>query len=149
MAFGRTGMIATIGRSRGVRFLTVGVLSVAVDTGSLYVLHGVLKVWLPVATALAYLVAFVVNFGLNRLWVFADNGQLFGQLWRYLLLVAVNLGATVLLVSGLAATGLPYLVAKLCTAAGLAVVNFFVSRRWIFPAGTRAGDRAEAGTLVV
>src|SRR5262245_8808335 len=121
----------TIGGS-AVRFLVVGVLSVAVDAGALYVLHGVLHVWLPVATALAFLVAFVVNFGLNRVWAFKTAGNVGRQLRRYLSLVLINLVLTVILVQGLTWLGLPYLVAKGVTSALLAIANYIVSRKWIF-----------------
>lgn len=124
--------IASLTRRSSVRFLIVGGLSVATDTGALFVFHGVLGIWLPVATVLAFAVAFVVNFGLNRAWAFGATGGMGGQVWRYLALVMVNLAATVLLVQGLTSAGLPYLVAKVITAAGLAVVNYLVSKKWIF-----------------
>lgn len=115
-----------------LRFLIVGGLSLAADAGSLFVLHGVLGVWLAPATALAYGIAFFVNFGLNRAWVFGSNGSVAGQLPRYLALVAVNLGVTVVAVQSLTWLGLPYLYAKLLTAAVLAVANYFASQKWIF-----------------
>ena len=119
-------------RSSAVRFLIAGVLSFVADAGLLYVLHGLLHVWLPLATALAFAGAFVVNFGLNRVWAFQAGGAVGRQLFRYVCLVVANLFATVALVSGLAALGLPYLVAKACATALLAVVNYVVSRKWIF-----------------
>lgn len=115
-----------------VRFVVVGVLSLIADVGSLYVLHGLLYVWLPVATATAYGIAFIVNFGLNRIWVFRAPGAVGRQLQRYGALVAVNLAVTVFTVQVLTWSGMPYLYAKLLIAFVLAVVNFFVSRRWIF-----------------
>jgi putative flippase GtrA len=126
------GVARTLVSHSGVRFLVVGGLSLATDTGALFVLHGVLKIWLPVATALAYAVAFVVNFGLNRTWAFGADGALGRQLWRYLALVAVNLVLTVGIVQGLVWAGLGYLVAKVATALVLAVANYLVSRKWIF-----------------
>ena len=131
MPLGRTTAML---RRRAVRFVIVGVLSLAADTGALFVLHGVARIWLPLATGLAYVLAFGVNFGLNRAWVFDNSASLAPQLGKYLLLVLANLGSTVILVPTLAAAGLPYLIAKLITAAGLAVINFFISRHWIFPA---------------
>jgi putative flippase GtrA len=134
VATGLAQSISSIGRHSGVRFVIVGGLSFLADAGSLFVLHGVAKVWLPLATALAYCVAFVVNFGLNRQWVFATgaNGRIPRQVHRYLYLVAGNLVLTVIWVPALTFFGLPYLIAKLVTAAVLAIINYFVSRRWIF-----------------
>ncbi|MFC4109049.1 GtrA family protein [Micromonospora zhanjiangensis] len=124
--------IASLTRRSSVRFLIVGGLSVATDTGALFVFHGVLGLWLPVATVLAFATAFVVNFGLNRVWAFGATGAVGGQVWRYLALVLVNLVATVLLVQGLTWAGLPYLVAKVVTAGALAAMNYVVSKKWIF-----------------
>jgi putative flippase GtrA len=118
--------------SSALRFLVVGGLSFVTDAGALYLLHGVLRVWLPAATALAFGCAFVVNFGLNRIWAFRAGGAVARQLRRYLALVLANLLLTVALVPGLAWLGLPYLVAKVCTTAMLTVVNYAVSRRWVF-----------------
>ncbi|MHC8503383.1 GtrA family protein [Pseudonocardia bannensis] len=104
----------------------------AIDAGSLFVLHGVLGLWLPLATAMAFLIAFGVNFGLNRIWTFQATGAAGMHLLRYVSLVAANLGMTVVLVQGLTWLGLPYLISKLCTTAVLAVVNYVVSKKWVF-----------------
>jgi putative flippase GtrA len=125
-------VLTRAGRSSALRFLITGVLSFIADAGLLFVFHGLLHIWLPVATALAFAGAFVVNFGLNRIWAFQADGPVGRQLFRYLLLVVANLFATVALVSGLAGLGLPYLVAKAGATGVLAVVNYLVSRKWIF-----------------
>jgi putative flippase GtrA len=132
MVTGLRASMTRIGEHSGVRFLVVGGLSVAVDVGSLYVLHGVLQVWLPVATATAYLVSFGVNFTLNRIWTFGSTGTPHGQLLRYGGLFTMNLGLTVVLVQFLSTLGMPYLLSKVCTTAVLSTMNYFVSRRWIF-----------------
>ena len=89
------------GNHSAVRFLVVGGLSLVVDTGSLIVFHGWLGIWLPLATTMAFGVAFVVNFGLNRLWAFGSGGHMGRQLTRYGYLVIANLCLTVVLVQGL------------------------------------------------
>jgi putative flippase GtrA len=119
-----------------LRFFTVGVLSLGTDAGALFILHGVLRIWLPVATATAYAIAFVVNFGLNKIWVFRAAGTLGRQLQRYVGLVVVNLVVTVCAVQLLTWLGMQYLFAKVFIALVLAVANFLVSRRWIFVAAT-------------
>ncbi|GAA0542009.1 hypothetical protein GCM10010172_24300 [Paractinoplanes ferrugineus] len=124
--------VLRITKSSGFRFLIVGGTSVVVDAGLLWILHGVLGMWLSPATALAFLAGFVVNFGLNRQWAFASTGRLRHQLAKYLALVAVNLLITVLLVKALTALGVMYLIAKVFTTAILSTVNYFISRRWIF-----------------
>jgi putative flippase GtrA len=124
--------VGKISRHSAVRFLIVGGLSVAIDTGTLFVLHGLLGVWLPLATAVSYLVSVGVNFALNRLWTFDAHGDARWHLLRYALLLGANLALTVVLVQVLTWMGLPYLVSKLCTTAVLAVSNYFISRRWVF-----------------
>lgn len=115
-----------------VRFVLVGGVSAAIDTGLLWLLHGVLGVWLPVATFAGVSTAFVVNFLLNRWWVFGSASPAGGQLVRYLMLAAVNWGLTVLGVSTLAAAGTNYLVARLSVLAVLTVLNFIGYRTWVF-----------------
>lgn len=130
---GRAALRVT--RSSGFRFVIVGGASVVVDAGLLWVLHGVLGMWLSPATALAFLAGFVVNFVLNRQWAFAaatSNSRLRHQFAKYLALVAANLLVTVLLVKALTTLGVMYLIAKVFTTAVLSTANYFISRKWIF-----------------
>jgi putative flippase GtrA len=124
-----------------VRFLAVGVASFLVDFGLLYVLHGRLHVVLWLAAALAFSLSMVVNFSLNRAFTFGSSGPLHAESARYLLLVLLSLGATVLLVTGFTRLGCPYLVSKALSTALLAVVNFFAYRHWVFDASLKT--RAE------
>ncbi|GIE35556.1 hypothetical protein Ait01nite_086010 [Actinoplanes italicus] len=124
--------VLRITRSSGFRFLVVGGTSVVVDAGLLWVLHGLVGMWLEPATALSFLAGLVVNFALNRQWSFASTGRMRSQAVRYAALVAVNLLVTVVLVKALTTLGVMYLIAKVFTTALLSVVNYFVSRKWIF-----------------
>ncbi|SBV26096.1 Putative flippase GtrA (transmembrane translocase of bactoprenol-linked glucose) [Micromonospora krabiensis] len=121
-----------LSRHSAVRFLVVGGLSVGVDTGSLFIYHGVLDIPIPVAAALSFLTSFWFNFALNRAWSFGSGGQMFPQVGRYLALVLANLCVNVALVSTLTWAGTPYLLAKVLTTACLSVINYLVSKRWIF-----------------
>ena len=124
--------VARVTGHSATRFLLVGGLSIGIDAGALYVLHGLAGIWLPVATATSYLISLAFNFAVNRAWTFEATGGAGRHLLRYLILVAANLLVTVVLVEGLTVMGLPYLASKLCTAALLAVVNYFVSRAWVY-----------------
>ncbi|MEV4755036.1 GtrA family protein [Micromonospora sp. NPDC049559] len=129
------GLVAAVRRLLGsgfVRFLLVGGLSAAVDTGLLWLLHGGFGVPVPVATLVGVVTSFVVNFLLNRGWVFAATGSTRGQLVRYLLLAALNWVLTVLSVSALVAVGVYYLVARLAVLVVLTVLNFVGYRVWVF-----------------
>ena len=48
-----------------MRFVVVGGTSFVLDAGSLFLLHGVLKLWLPLATVLAYAVSFIAPHSLT------------------------------------------------------------------------------------
>jgi putative flippase GtrA len=128
----RTGLVRALLAHSATRYLIIGGLSFAVDFGVLFVAHGMLGVALPVAAAAAFLTSFAVNFGLNRVWSFGSRAPVGRQLARYVTLVAVNTVLTVLLVSGLAAVGVQYLVAKAIVTACLVVLNYVAYRVWVF-----------------
>jgi putative flippase GtrA len=120
-----------------MRFVAVGVASFLVDFGLLYVFHGRLHVVLWLAAGLAFSASMVVNFFLNRIFTFGSSGRLHAESARYLCLVLLSLGATVLLVTGFTRLGCPYLVSKALSTTILAIVNFFVYRRWVFTAASQ------------
>jgi putative flippase GtrA len=124
--------VAAIAGHSIVRFAVVGGIGFGVDLGGLYLLHGMLLLWLPVATGLAYLVAFAISFVLSRQWVFPDAGAMRRQLVRYLWLVAAVLLLTILGVQALVWVTVPYLVAKVLTSGVVALVNYVASRWWVF-----------------
>jgi putative flippase GtrA len=140
----RSWSLARLSQHSAVRFLMVGGLTFTVDEAALYVFHGVARVWLPLATVLAFAIAFGVNFGLNRFWVFsgtavgraAGNGAAEGavgrQVGRYVVLVIFNLVVTFVCVPALTALGVFYLISKAVVAGVLAIINYVVSRTWIF-----------------
>jgi putative flippase GtrA len=114
------------------RFLIIGVLSFIIDAGTLFLTHGLLKMWLPLATTIAYAVAFTVNFGLNRVWAFGSTAAVTGQATRYIALTGVNYLITLLIVDGLAALGMSYLLAKVIATAVIAGINYVAYRNWVF-----------------
>jgi putative flippase GtrA len=119
------------------RYVIAGSLTFLVDIGSLKVLHGSLGVPLVPATALAFLVAFVVNFTASRHWTFARTGkarQTHQQLMRYLVLVGINLCSTIVIVAGFSAFGVNYLIAKVVAGCLNALGNYYAYRHWIFAA---------------
>jgi putative flippase GtrA len=92
------------------RYAAVGVLSVAIDVGSLTLLHSVL----------------------NHVWAFDADGLLGRRVLRYAVLVAINFSLTIAIVSGLSALGVFYLLAKAVSVSITAVVNFTGYRLWVF-----------------
>jgi putative flippase GtrA len=132
MARKLTESITSLARHSAVRFVVVGGISFGIDAATLYLLHGVLRLWLPSATVLAYTVAFGVNFGLNRVWAFGADGRMGRQLHRYLRLTVVNLVLTAIGVPGLTWLGLEYLLSKVVVGSVLALMNYVVLRMWVF-----------------
>lgn len=70
---------------------------------------------------------------LHRTWTFAaEDGRTSSQLTRYSILVAVNYGLTLALVSGLHHLAVPLMIAKALTVGALTVSNFVLYRAWVF-----------------
>jgi putative flippase GtrA len=129
------GLARTVGVLFGhsaFRFLVSGGAGAAVDAGMLYLLHGKAGVWLPLATFLSVATSYGVNFTLNRFWSFNSVARVGGQMARYLILAAGNWIFNVAMVTGLAALGLHYLVAKFITLAVAGALNYVSYRIWVF-----------------
>jgi putative flippase GtrA len=120
-----------------LKFLTVGVVSFAIDYGLLLILHDAFAVQLNVATTLAYLIGLVVNFTLNKMWTFsAPKGarQSTKQALQYGILVVFNLLATNIIVSMAEAGGVGPELSKPIATAAIMVLNYVVYQRIIFRA---------------
>jgi putative flippase GtrA len=119
-------------------FLAIGLTSAAIDGGVFLILHG-LGVPPAAASAAGFLSAFGVNYRGNRDLVFA-GGRATGALPRYVVLVMVNLALSTGGVWALVGGGLVPWAAKLTTMVVIAVMNFIVMRRWVFPARSHVPD---------
>ncbi len=103
------------------------------DVVTLVALRSGLGVPLAVATTIAYGVGLVSNFCLNRYVVFSSSQSVATSGVRYLTLVLLNYVMTVLIVTGGATAGIPYLVGKGIAVALTLVWNFLAYRHWVFP----------------
>jgi len=84
---------------------------------------------------LAFAVAFGFNFTVSRSWTFeaaGKEGKTHQQLFRYGVLVGVNLALTLVIVAGFAAIGVNFLIAKVVAGVINAVGNFLAYRHWVF-----------------
>jgi putative flippase GtrA len=115
-----------------VGYLVAGGLSLSLDIATLFVLHSVLSVPLVVATSAAYLVGLFSNYAINRYWVFSGHQSFGRSAFRYGLLVVFNYSATVVIVTGLTAAGLPYMVGKMIAVGGTLLWNFLAYKHWVF-----------------
>lgn len=118
-----------------LRYLVIGVTSFAIDFGTLYLLHGQVGWPLWIGTSAGFWLSFGFNFVANRFWTFQAHahGSL-GQIARYSILVLVNYGATVGLVTTFTWLGTGYLLAKTLSTASLTLTTFALYRSWVFRA---------------
>jgi putative flippase GtrA len=118
-----------------LRYLLNTGFAAAVDFGSLFVIHQLLKVDITIAVAISFSLAFVANFFGSKLWVFKTGDETErkkGSLPKFALLTGANLLIQTVGVTALVNLGLYYLLAK-CLLVGLMFfVNYFVSKKVIF-----------------
>ncbi len=119
-------------RSTLPRYAASGVASVAVDLSLLTVLHSVLGVGLVASTSLSFAASLLVNYSLNHVWAFDAGAVSWRRFFRYGVLVLINFGLTLVLVTGLTSLGVYYLVAKALAVGVGAVINFSGYRSWVF-----------------
>jgi putative flippase GtrA len=117
-----------------VRYLGVGLLSLLVDAGTLWLMYNVAHQPLWLATTAGFWLSFAVNFYANKYFTFSAPANGRGQLVRYAVLVAANYVCNLAVVTGLVALGAPAVVAKVIAVAVLSIVNFFAYRQWVFRA---------------
>lgn len=110
------GLVIYLYHHHIIRYLLVGGTTFIIDEGLLILLHGLFKLWLPAALLIAFSLAFIYNFSLNRWWAFSasENKTLRQHIIPYAALYAFNLMFTVVFVS-LASHVLNYAIAKALT----------------------------------
>ena len=116
-----------------VRYVIVGGLSFAVDFTVFITAYRFTGLGAAGSAALGYSSAFILNFGMNRSWVFvAMGGRVGRQFLRYLTLVGANLLITAIGVGTLVARGVDYRISRICVAAIVVLINFVIMRLWVF-----------------
>lgn len=130
---GTTAAAAPSTRGKVLRFLVVGGLSAVIDLGGLIALRELAGLPVPVATTIAFWTSLLVNFALNRAWSFgAGQHPAAAPFARYMVLVAANYTATLVIVTGGDAIGVPYALAKV-VAIGLGAIGTYLAYdRWVF-----------------
>jgi putative flippase GtrA len=115
-----------------LRFGATAVIVFLVDFALLYAFHSILELELRLSIVMAFMSAFAVNFSLNSFWVFQGDEFSGRSLIRFIQLVLFNLVVQAAFVPLLTNSELNYLVAKLIVVGVLFVVNFQISRRYVF-----------------
>lgn len=122
-------------RIRIVRYIVSGGTAAAVDLGLLFIFTELMRLHYLLSSTLAFLVAFVVSFSLQKLWTFEDAGteRVHAQAAVYFVItgtnVLVNLGLMYILVD---LVHLWYLLAQIITGAFIACYSFLLYRAFVF-----------------
>lgn len=124
-------------------FAVIGAFTFSVDLVLLAVLRHRTPLPLPAAVSIAYLVAFGLNFLLNRTLNFHSHAPIGAQVLRYVVVLAGDYLLTVGISTGLAHLGVPFAVARVAASFLVAVFTYSASRWWVF-ADRSAADRSTA-----
>ena len=120
---------------QAIKYGCVGVVVVAINMSILYSLTEFLHVYYIASALLAFCVAFIASFFLQKRVTFNDTSaeHAASKVVRYLSLQIANVGTnTFLLFIFVEYLKIWYILAELVIALGLAVVTFIISRRFIF-----------------
>lgn len=118
-----------------LRYLISGSTAAAVDIIFLALFTSVFHIWYLFSAILAFLIAFVVSFVLQKFWTFSDRStdRLKSQMAAYFLITATNLGVNTLLMYLFVDYGhLHYILAQIVTSALVACEGFFVYQIFVF-----------------
>ena len=123
------------------RYLVSGGTATLLDIVLLYILTRFAHLWYLASAVLAFIVAFGVSFTLQKFWTFRDHATdgVHRQAGKYLAVSVFNLGLNTLLVYAFTdQLHLWYIFSQILAAGLIALVSFFVYKRFIFcaPSGT-------------
>ena len=78
---------------RVVKFFIAGSVAGISDLIFLYILHGLLKVEIVMSTSIAFILAFLISFTLQKFWTFRNYSRqkMFNQLFLYILNAVIGL----------------------------------------------------------
>ncbi len=117
------------------RYLFAGGTAAAVNLGSLFILTSILHVWYLTSAILAFLVAFVVSFILQKMWTFGDRNtdKIKSQAITYFIVTSCNLGLNTLSMYLLVDHfSIHYMLAQVITGVFIATESFFVYQKFVF-----------------
>jgi putative flippase GtrA len=115
-----------------VGFAILGACTFALDLSLLWFLRTHTALPIPAAVTAAYVVAFGLNFVLNRTLNFRSHAPVGGQALRYAGVVLCDYLFTVGVSSGLTAVGWDFRLARLTAGACVATFTYTAARWWVF-----------------
>jgi putative flippase GtrA len=132
-----------------VGFAILGGFTFSIDLALLWFLETHTTLPVPVAVTGAYVVAFSLNFVLNRTVNFRSHAPVGGQALRYALVIACDYGLTLGVTSGLAAAGLDFRIARIIAGACVATFTYTGARWWVFRDRPETRERVASPTADV
>jgi putative flippase GtrA len=141
---GLKGLATYLYKHHLIRYLFVGGTTFIIDEGLLILLHGKVRVNLELSLLVAYSVAFVYNFSLNRWWAFSasENKSLGQHIAPYSLLFFFNLGFNIIFVS-LMSHVINYALAKPLAVIIQITWTYIIYRNYIFTTSTQKSTNAD------
>lgn len=118
-----------------VRYLFAGGIAVAVNLSLLYSLTEFLHIYYLISAVMAFCVAFVCSFALQKFWTFRDHSTegTHSQVIKYLFLQVANITLnTTFLFLLVEYAHIWYIFSQMIVSLVLAVATFYISRRYIF-----------------
>ncbi len=118
-----------------IRFLSAGVAVVILNIASLYIFTDLFRIWYLFSSVLSYILGVVVNFALQKYWVFkADSKELIKRQFISYAIVATGylLANTILMYFFVDLLHINYLFSQVCITLFLSVINYFINRNLIF-----------------
>jgi putative flippase GtrA len=116
------------------RYLVAGGTAAATDLALLYVFTSVLGIWYLISAVLAFLIAFVVSFLLQKFWTFDDTSEKWkSQAAVYFMITGTNLGLnTLLMYVFVDIFGIHYFVSQFIISGLIAFESYFVYQMFVF-----------------
>ena len=127
------GFLLYLYKHQFIRYLFVGGTTFMLNEGALITLHGFLKLMLPFAVFLSYLISFTYNFTLNLKWAFStsETNTLKKHIRPYTILFFFNLMFSIVFVST-ASHFIHYAVATAVSIAIQTTWTFYIYKKYIF-----------------
>jgi putative flippase GtrA len=110
----------------------LGAFTFGIDLALLTLLRWRTPLSEPAAVSIAYLTAFALNFALNRTINFRSHAPAGPQALRYAVVIVGDYLITVGATTGLAALGLPLLIARTAASMFVAAFTYSAARWWVF-----------------
>ncbi|PLX27324.1 hypothetical protein C0583_03330 [Candidatus Parcubacteria bacterium] len=133
--YARELFVLIIKKNRIVKFLFSGTSAALVNIFSLYVFHGLARINVVVSACLAFILAFIVSFTLQKFWTFKNDNKerMFQQMFWYMVVGLCGLGITATSIYVLVNIfHVFYILSQVIINVVLAVINFFIYKLLIF-----------------